>query len=133
MAVLESAVDTLTFTTLAPQPGARYAAPEAVEQLALVRYALEWDGGYATVPGGAGPQPTYNLVKRVRFPCTSDPNLNMDQFDWAVIRTRRPGSRCSRISTSCRWSTRFTPRRRWLPPIPTLSSTPRACGTRRPR
>ena len=77
--------DTMTFTTLAPQPGARYAAPESVEQLALVRYALEWDGGYATVPGGAGPQPTYNLVKRVRFPCTSDPNLNMDQFSWAVM------------------------------------------------
>ncbi len=78
-------VDTMTFTTLAPQPGARDAAPEAIQQLALVRYALEWDGGYATVPGGPGPQPTYNLVKRVRFPCTSDPNLNMDQFGWAVI------------------------------------------------
>ena len=60
--------DTLTFTTLAPQPGARYAAPEAVEQLALVRYALEWDGGNATVPGSSAPRPTYNLVKRVRFP-----------------------------------------------------------------
>jgi hypothetical protein len=79
------AVDTLTFTTLAPQPGARDATPEAVEQLALVRYALEWDGGYATIPGSAAPQPTYNLVKRVRFPCTNDPNLNMDQFAWAVI------------------------------------------------
>ena len=44
------AADTLTFTTLAPQPGARYAAPEAVQQLALVRYALEWDGGNATLP-----------------------------------------------------------------------------------
>ena len=44
--------DTLTFTTLAPQPSARYAAPEAVQQLALVRYALEWDGGNATLSGG---------------------------------------------------------------------------------
>jgi type II secretory pathway pseudopilin PulG len=79
------AVDALTFTTLAPQPGARYAAPEAVEQLALVRYALEWDGGNATLPGSSTPRPTYNLVKRVRFPCTNDPNLNMDQFGWAVM------------------------------------------------
>ena len=78
----QTAVDTLTFTTLAPQPSARYAAPEAVQQLALVRYALEWDGGNATVPGSRTPRPTYNLVKRVRFPSTNDPNLNMDIFDW---------------------------------------------------
>jgi type II secretory pathway pseudopilin PulG len=77
--------DTLTFTTLAPQPGARYAATEAVEQLALVRYALEWDGGNATLPGSSTPRPTYNLVKRVRFPCTGDPNLNMDIFNWNLI------------------------------------------------
>jgi hypothetical protein len=83
---LPIAVDTLTFTTLAAQPGARFAAAtEAVEQLALVRYALEWDGGSATLPGSSKPRPTYNLVKRVRFPCTSDPNLNMDQFAWAVM------------------------------------------------
>jgi prepilin-type N-terminal cleavage/methylation domain-containing protein len=82
--LLGGLIDTLTFTTLAPQPGARYAAPEAVEQLALVRYALEWDGGTVTLPGGM-PRPTYNLVKRVRFPCTTDPNLNMDQFGWAVM------------------------------------------------
>ncbi|MGO8705589.1 MAG: type II secretion system protein J [Candidatus Brocadiia bacterium] len=83
--IIPAAIDTLTFTTLAAQPGARDAAPESVEQLALVRYALEWDGGYATLPGGGAPQPTYNLVKRVRFPCTSDPNLNMDQFGWAIM------------------------------------------------
>jgi prepilin-type N-terminal cleavage/methylation domain-containing protein len=73
--------DTLTFTTLAAQPSARYAATsEAVEQLALVRYSLEWDGGSAVLPGSRGPRPTYNLVKRVRFPNASNPNLNMDAF-----------------------------------------------------
>jgi prepilin-type N-terminal cleavage/methylation domain-containing protein len=79
-------VDTLTFTTLAAQPGARFAAAtESIEQLALVRYALEWDGGSATFAGTSTPRPTYNLVKRVRFPCTSDPNLNMDQFCWPLL------------------------------------------------
>jgi prepilin-type N-terminal cleavage/methylation domain-containing protein len=73
--------DTLTFTTLAPQPGARYAAPEAVEQLALVRYSLEFDGGSATLPGSRTPRPTFNLVKRVRFPNTGNTTLNMDDFN----------------------------------------------------
>ena len=80
------ATDTLTFTTLAPQPSARYAAPEAVEQLALVRYALEWDGGSATLPGGKA-RPTFSLVKRVRFPAVSDPSLNMDIFNWSLVKT----------------------------------------------
>jgi prepilin-type N-terminal cleavage/methylation domain-containing protein len=71
--------DTLTFTTLAPQPSARYAAPEAVQQLALVRYALEWDGGSATLSHSA-PRPTFNLVKRVRFPNGTGNALNMDDF-----------------------------------------------------
>jgi prepilin-type N-terminal cleavage/methylation domain-containing protein len=75
------AADTLTFTTLASQPGARYAAPEAVEQLALVRYALEFDGGSATLPGSHTARPTFNLVKRVRFPNTGNPALNMDDFN----------------------------------------------------
>jgi len=73
-------VDTLTFTTLAAQPGALYAAPEAVLQLALVRYALQWDGGTATFANAQGvrvARPTYTLVKRVRFPSTSNPSLNM--------------------------------------------------------
>ncbi len=79
--------DTLTFTTLAPQPASRYAAPEAVEQLALVRYALEWDGGSAVVGTARTARPTFNLVKRVRFPATSDPNLNMDIFNWDLVNT----------------------------------------------
>jgi type II secretory pathway pseudopilin PulG len=75
------AFDTLTFTTLAPQPGARYAATEAVLQTALVRYALEWDGTSARVPGSNALRPTYNFVKRVRFPNTAYPALNMDDFN----------------------------------------------------
>jgi len=74
----------LTFTTLAPQLGARYAAPEAVQQLALVRYALEWDGGAVTTPQGVQ-RPTFMLMKRVRFPRTDDPNLDMEEFDWANL------------------------------------------------
>jgi prepilin-type N-terminal cleavage/methylation domain-containing protein len=83
--------DTLTFTTLAPQPGARYAAPEAVEQLALVRYSLEFDGGSATLPGSHTPRPTFNLVKRVRFPNTGNTTgntpLNMDDFNVNDLQT----------------------------------------------
>jgi hypothetical protein len=73
-------VDALTFTTLAAQPGARYAAPESVQQIALVRYQLFWDGGSATIQE-ATPRPTYRLVKRVRFPRTDDPNLDMTEFN----------------------------------------------------
>lgn len=69
----------LTFTTLAPQPGARYAAPESVQQLALVRYALEWDGGAAKINNIS--RPTFHLIKRVRFPRLDDPGLNMNIFD----------------------------------------------------
>ena len=97
------AFDTLTFTTQAPQAGSLYATPEAVLQIALVRYALQWDGGWATFPISAAPasvvnqpngyymaangiwwkqgqqvgRPTYTLVKLVRFPSTSNLYLNM--------------------------------------------------------
>ncbi len=73
------AFPSLTFTTLAPQPGARYAAPEAIQQLALVRYALEWDGGLATTREGVQ-RPTFWLTKRVRFPRTDAPSLDMNRF-----------------------------------------------------
>ena len=38
---------------------------------------LQWDGGSATILGTRVARPTYTLVKRVRFPSTSNPNLNM--------------------------------------------------------
>lgn len=75
----------LTFTTLGPQPGARYAAPEVIHQIALVRYSLQWDGGAVTITDEAGERiqrPTFRLVKRVRFPKTTDPSLDMEEFDW---------------------------------------------------
>lgn len=94
--------EALTFTTLAPQPGARYAAPEAIQQLALVRYQLEWDGGSAELPNTIEPpavpppewtllpsgrvqRPTYRLVKRARFPRTDNARLDMEEFDPAKL------------------------------------------------
>jgi hypothetical protein len=79
-------LEALTFTTLAPQPGARYAAPEVIQQLALVRYQLIWDGGSAQLTGAnQAPRPTYRLVKRVRFPHTDDAGLDMTEFDPANL------------------------------------------------
>jgi prepilin-type N-terminal cleavage/methylation domain-containing protein len=77
----------LTFTTLAPQSGARNAAAEAVLQLALVRLALEWDGGSARPPGAQAPRPTYSLMKRVAIPNTSNPSVLLHAFDWTTATT----------------------------------------------
>ena len=71
----------LTFTTLAPQLGAKYAAPEAVQQLALVRYTLQWEGAQVTMDDKST-RPLYRLVKRVRFPRTNQPDLDMETFNW---------------------------------------------------
>ena len=69
-------VETVTFTTLTDQAGARTSP-----QLALVRYTLERDGGEATMPDGTTKRSTYNLVKKVRFPRLPYYFCDMDEFN----------------------------------------------------
>jgi type II secretory pathway pseudopilin PulG len=74
------AVQALTFTTLASQPGAKPLVPGVSPQVALVRYVMEWDGGTVDLEGDDPTtatqeaidykytRRTFNLMKKVRFP-----------------------------------------------------------------
>ena len=87
----EPATPAITFTTLADQAGATPLVPGVTPQVALVRYCLEWDGGTATFEGDdpetttvvelSYTRPTYNLMKRVRFPRLPYYYVDMNEFD----------------------------------------------------
>ena len=82
----------ITFTTLADQAGAVPLVPGVSPQVALVRYSLEWDGGRATFDDddddpltptveSSYTRPTYNLIKRVRFPRLPYYYVDMNEFN----------------------------------------------------
>jgi len=70
-------VQSLTFTTLAEQPGAESLVKGVSPQVALVRYTLRFNGGSATIKGDNPATtaiedeyqvPTCDLIKQIRFP-----------------------------------------------------------------
>ena len=89
-------VESVAFTTLAAQPGAKPLVPGVSPQVALVRYTLKWDGGEARIRGDDPDTTevedeygvtTFNLVKQVRFPqlayyfCDMNAFYNTDDED----------------------------------------------------
>ena len=87
------AVQAVTFTTLAEQPGAKALVKGISPQIALVRYTLRFNGGAATI---AGDDPdtaaveeeyqkrTFDLIKQVRFPQLAYPFCDMSAFPAAA-------------------------------------------------
>ena len=79
----DTAVQAVTFTTLAEQPGTKALVEGISPQVALVRYSLRFNGGSATISDNNGADlqvSTFNLIKQVRFPQLAYPFCDMSAF-----------------------------------------------------
>ena len=81
----DPAVPFIAFTTLAEQPGAKPLVPGVSSQVALVRYALRFNGGAVRLPDPDNPEktvehPTFDLIKQVRFPQLAYSTLDIESF-----------------------------------------------------